>query len=216
MSGKKREEEEEDHERWLSSYSGFVTLLFAFFTVMYAMAESNGNKIVAAVKSMTIAFNAIETGPIFPQVSPGSRAMREVGQGLNIEGVSVTEDERGIVLSIASKIAFEPGKADLFPEMRPVLNWIAERIVKMPHPIRVEGHTDNVPIQSSHFPSNWELSVARATSVVRFFEAYGIDPKRLSASGYGEFRPVASNDTEEGRAKNRRIDVLLLGFKGID
>ena len=208
---KKRKVEEEDHEAWLSSYAGFVTLLFAFFTVMYGMGSSNGNKMVKANKSMTDAFHAIDTAPIFPliflaedqgSVYQGSYSLRD--------RIQLIQDERGSVVSIVSELAFEPGRADLLSQMVPDLVKIGKSILTSPFSIRVEGHTDDLPIRSGLYRSNWELSVARATSVLNFFIEQGVHPRRLSTSGFAHWRPVASNMTESGRAKNRRVEIVFL------
>ena len=119
-----------------------------------------------------------------------------------------------IILRTSGKpVMFDSGSAQIRPEFTPILEKIAEELMKIPNDIRIEGHTDNRPIHTPMFPSNWELSAARATSVLRFLVKKGIDPSRLSAVGYGEFRPVASNDTPEGRAKNRRVEILILKRK---
>lgn len=125
--------------------------------------------------------------------------------------VEVGASREGIVISLAGNILFDSGKSDLKPSGMALLDTLAERLRTMPNEIRVEGHTDNVPIATPLYPSNWELSSARATTVGRYLaEQNGIAPNRLSAAGYGEFRPVAPNDTREGRARNRRVDLVVL------
>ena len=123
-------------------------------------------------------------------------------------------DERGLVISFNNSVLFDSGKADIRSEYVPLLTKMGVIIKRLNHHIRVEGHTDNLPIHSSRFPSNWELSVTRATTVVKIFiDNSSIEPEMLAAVGYGESRPVTVNDTVEGRAKNRRVDVILLNTK---
>ncbi|MFS8572384.1 MAG: OmpA family protein [Clostridia bacterium] len=125
--------------------------------------------------------------------------------------VAIESTERGIVIHFTDRVLFDTGRAEIKPEAREVLQAVAVELAKLPHHIRVEGHTDNVPIHNERFPSNWELSTARAVTVLRFLiQVGGLDPGRLSAVGYGEYRPIASNDTPEGRARNRRVDIVLL------
>ena len=125
--------------------------------------------------------------------------------------VDVGASREGIVISLAGNMLFDSGKSDLKPRGMILLDTLAERLKTMPNEIRVEGHTDNVPIATPLYPSNWELSSARATTVGRYLAEHSeIDPRRLIAAGYGEFRPVAPNDTREGRARNRRVDLVVL------
>lgn len=125
--------------------------------------------------------------------------------------VGLGVEERGIVFRFQDSVLFDVGKADLRPEAREILTKVGGLLKKVSNQIRVEGFTDNLPISTERFPSNWELSTARATTVVRFFiEELNIDPKRLEAAGYGEYHPIASNDDAAGRQKNRRVDIVLL------
>lgn len=122
-------------------------------------------------------------------------------------------EERGLVVSIQETLLFDSGSADITAQARAILEKVSTVLAAAPNQIRVEGHTDNLPIHTSQFPSNWELSVIRATNVVQILQNDGISPDRLSASGYGEYRPIASNDTDAGRSKNRRIDLVILRSK---
>jgi chemotaxis protein MotB len=124
-----------------------------------------------------------------------------------------TTEERGLVVSIQETLLFESGSADITARARDILEKIATVLAAAPNQIKVEGHTDNLPIKTAKFPSNWELSVIRSTNVVHILQSDGISPDRLSAAGYGEFRPISSNDTDAGRGKNRRIDLLILRTK---
>ena len=122
---------------------------------------------------------------------------------------------RGLVISLKDTEFFDSGKANVRAQSMYLLDYISEAISKYSNSIRIEGHTDNVPIKTSQFPSNWELSTARATNIVRYLiDAHGVPPERISAIGYGEFRPIADNSTEEGRQKNRRVDVVVLSNAG--
>ncbi|AET70320.1 flagellar motor protein [Desulfosporosinus orientis DSM 765] len=122
-------------------------------------------------------------------------------------------EERGLVISIQETLLFQSGSADINDRARQILERISTVLASSTNQIRVEGHTDNLPIRTAKFPSNWELSVIRSTNVVEILQSAGIAPNRLSAAGYGEYRPIASNDTEEGRGKNRRIDLIILRSK---
>lgn len=124
-----------------------------------------------------------------------------------------TTEERGLVVSIQETLLFESGSADITAQARDILEKISTVLAAAPNQIKVEGHTDNLPIKTAMFPSNWELSVIRSTNVVHILQHDGISPDRLSAAGYGEFRPIHSNDTDAGRGKNRRIDLLILRTK---
>ena len=125
--------------------------------------------------------------------------------------VDVGASREGIVISLAGNLLFDSGKSDLKPRGMTLLDTLAERLRTMPNEIRVEGHTDNIPIATPLYPSNWELSSARATTVARYLAEHDeIAASRLSAAGFGEFHPVAPNDTREGRARNRRVDLVVL------
>ena len=143
---------------------------------------------------------------------PGGKVVDQIRQLTEAElGIQVTHTHQGTRLSFEDQVLFDFGKATINPAGFIFLDTIANTLDKIPYAVRVEGHTDNVPIQTRRFPSNWELSVARAVSVVKYFaEVSNIDPQRLSAVGYGESRPVAANDTLPSRAKNRRVEILLL------
>jgi len=134
--------------------------------------------------------------------------------------VRMRREGLAIILRSSGRISmFDSGSAEIKPEFLPILNKIAEELIKIPNEIRIEGHTDNRPINTPRYPSNWELSTARAASVARYLVRKGIDPKRISIAGYGELKPIASNDTPEGRARNRRVEILILkrkpSFSGI-
>ncbi len=243
MARRKHQEEHENHERWLVSYADFITLLFAFFVVMYAISSVNEGKYRILSDSLGIAFGGItpktpalkdpiETNrPVLirPVTTPAQRAndaavKREKAQMTNIardilkamaplisQGkVRVTQTNRGVSVEINASVLFSPGEAKLSPQSEKALRAVAEVLNKVDNDIQVEGHTDNVPIKNAMFPSNWELSAVRASSVVRLFLESGMDEKRLVAMGHGANQPVASNDTAEGRLRNRRVQLMIL------
>lgn len=227
------------HERWLVSYADFITLLFAFFTTLYAISTVDARKLTAVVDSMQSAFAAVDPAtrdarsgrgaggvparlelPVKPPGDTGrdSVELREVKAKLDVRldreieagAVRLEMDPRGLVISIREAGSFPTGSADLSLAAQTGLGQIAETLAEVGNAARVEGHTDDVPIHTDRYRSNWELSTARATAVVAFFVAAGLSPTRLSAAGYGEFHPRVANDTPEGRAQNRRVDVVVL------
>jgi chemotaxis protein MotB len=224
MARKKKHEEHENLERWLVSYADFITLLFAFFVVMYSLSSVNEGKFRAMSDSIAAAFapkppasNIIALGPnvmtdktFRPQVENLAKLKEALGK-LEQEGkVHIFQNSRGTVVRIVDTVLYESGKADLFPQAVEVLRQIVGVIGPIPNPIRVEGYTDNIPIHTAVFPSNWELSSARAISIVKQFIQDGMEPLRLEAVGYGEYRPIDSNSSPEGQAKNRRVDIVIL------
>lgn len=207
------------------SYADFVTLLFCFFTAMYAISNVDTSKLGKFVDSMRSAFNVEEKRGNAISVIEGVQIFipADVDVESNVKdilGILVTDskgaidvkrDERGVVITVADKYFFESGLADLKENSRDVLDKIASALLKHPNMIRIEGHTDNIPIKNLTFPSNWELSASRAINVVKYFiDNHNIKPERISAIGYAENKPVATNDAPEGRAKNRRVDIVLL------
>jgi chemotaxis protein MotB len=239
MARKKYDEESDNHDRWLVSYADFITLLFAFFVVMYALSSINEGKYRVLSNSLVNAFGRVSAAPIQgePQPTPGalprtlpprqrtSEAVRRereqlTGMARNLQQVMaplvqqgkvrVTQTERGVNVEINASVLFAPGDARLSGDSIQALRAVAEVLRDDDHAIQVEGHTDSVPIRNAQFPSNWELSAVRASSVVRLFIDSGIGEKRLTAVGHGPTRPVGSNDTAEGRLRNRRVSVMIL------
>jgi chemotaxis protein MotB len=239
---KKRIEDKENHERWLLTYADLITLLLAFFIVMYSMSRIDAKRFGKVSEQLS---NVLRGGhTIFPKgedFDGAGSGMLKLGELRTIqwhveekfsrllklkkgtteggghldkipEGAISTEvTERGLTIHIADRALFESGKADLKEAAREVLNTVTGEIKGIGNHICVEGHTDNVPIHTAAFPSNWELSTARATNVVRYLvENKGVSPQRISARGFGEYRPVASNATDEGRSLNRRVDIVIL------
>ena len=242
MARRKREEDHDNHERWMVSYADFITLLFAFFVVMYSLSSLNEGKYRVMSDSVVQAFRNIgphDTGRQIVALAPPpsirplpataaeteleeqrrakaervrnmAEEIRKVLAPLVADGqVRVTEGAFGITVEINASVLFAPGEAQLGPDAVRALRAVAQVVADAEFPITVEGHTDVTPIASAMFPSNWELSAVRASSVVRLFVENGVRPSRLTAAGYGDQRPVADNATAEGRARNRRVAILV-------
>jgi chemotaxis protein MotB len=240
-------------ERWLVSYSDFITLLFAFFVVLFAASKADQKKQMEASESIDSAFRALgifadtsrrptsSSGaasadqPVIPMnivmgedvLAPAqvkedlNHVRQELEQTLSNQvaqhTVSIKMGRDGLVISLREAGFFNSGSATPRPEALPTLQQIADKMGHTPYDLRIEGHTDNIPIHTAEFDSNWELSSARATRIARFFlDLKTIPPERLSAAGYAEFHPVASNSTAEGRAENRRVDLVVLPRSKID
>lgn len=242
---RKKKHEHVNHERWLVSYADFITLLFAFFVVLFASSQANKSKQAELSAAMQTAFSPLgtfeahsKTPPItdnrsaaatttpavisLPLPSVRVQSIEETEKHLNkllaqqvaaghIPPGSVTMHitADGLVISLHEFGFFPSGSAEVRAASIPMLASLA---VTLPAgPLRIEGHTDNVPIHTAQFATNWELSTARATAIARLLlERGSIDPANLSAAGYAEFHPVASNATADGRARNRRVDIILL------
>jgi chemotaxis protein MotB len=264
---KKKPPEHVNHERWLVSYADFITLLFAFFTTLYAISTVDAQKMGKMVMSMRASFD----GSVFPPGSdalsiskgdgtgsamskdlvenlhvPKEKALKEYtissikefrtnfvekglpkGEVVAMGRLKVNVDEvakkRGVVAKVRTKIEprglvisldgtfFDSGSDQLRPEGRELLDGLAEDLLTMTNYLKIEGHTDNVPINTLRFQNNWELSSARASSIVSYLiEKFGFMPEKLSTSGYADNFPIATNDTPEGRAYNRRVDLVVV------
>ena len=257
MAGKKKrggggEAEHENSERWLLTYADMITLLVAFFIMLYSMSVMNQAKFQQLAISIRSGFgessmNGVPT--IFsrggglnatPSIMNSSKSgqtssedfiknakSQQDANGLDkvyktikvyiqknhLQGMmQVSHNERGIIVTVMTdKMLFARGQAELRPEEMGLLATVAKITQSVPqNPIRVEGHTDSLPIHTDRFPSNWELSTTRATTVLRYFESQGVAPSRLEASGCADQRPLAPNDTEANRARNRRVEIVLL------
>lgn len=197
------------HERWLISYADFITLMFTFFAALYALSSIDKAKVESFSGSLKQAFKVIDE-PI-PLYEERTRTLvQDISKNIQgIEGITVKTDPRGVVVTFSDAVLFASGSSEIKQEAFDVLEKLSKSINKVPGRIIIEGHTDNVPISSGKYASNWELSTARAASVLHFFITKGADPNRFSIAGYGEYRPVASNETEDGRAKNRRVELVI-------
>ncbi len=235
MARKRFDDGPENHERWLISYADFITLLFAFFVVMYAISSVNEGKYQVFSTALVSAFGGDPPPPgaLLQQVLPIpnvqarrrqealkrerdtmariAQTVRSTMAPLVKEGrLRVTQNSRGVTVEINASELFDPGEAKLTAEAEEVLASLAEILRPDPHAVQVEGHTDMTPISNPQFPSNWELSAVRAASVVRLFIRNGVPAGRLSVVGYGDTTPVAPNDDPVGRARNRRVAVTIL------
>ncbi|MCX7724980.1 MAG: OmpA family protein [Thermodesulfovibrio sp.] len=203
-------EEEENIHRWLISYSDFLTLLFTFFVALYALSSIDITKAEKMTISLRKVFKVIDE-PISFEEDRNKAIIEDLRKLLNdISGVNIKSDARGIVITLPDSLLFSSGSAELKPESIEALIRISEKLKEIPGKVAIEGHTDNVPIRSSIYKSNWELSAARASSVLHFLLQRGLSPDRFLIAGYGEYKPIAPNDTDEGRAKNRRVELIIL------
>ena len=254
MARKKKKEEHINHERWLVSYADFITLLFAFFVVMYSISSVNEGKYRVLSDSISSAFDPSERGlpikfsnplkaPIVSRSVQTSSDTADSTQSRNpsaydrVEAsaqdkvtlkkiassvekglaplidknlVKINKNDLWIEIEIKSSILYPSGSAKLQSQAVPVLRQVAKIISEFDNQIQVEGFTDNIPIDTDEFRSNWELSAARAASVVHLFSRNSVKPQRMSAVGYAEFKPIAKNDTAKGRRKNRRVKIVVL------
>ncbi|HTW46721.1 MAG TPA: flagellar motor protein MotB [Acidobacteriaceae bacterium] len=244
---KHKSAEHAHQDRWLVSYADFITLLFAFFVVLYASSRSDQQKQTEISHSIQSAFQALglfapsvpsEQGsvsladardPVAPvnvvlgddlSASPAvqqdlarlrARLTGLLSNQIAEHVVALRLGRDGLVISLREAGFYDSGSAIPHPQSRAALDQIAEVLAATPYDVRVEGHTDNVPIHTAQFASNWELSTARATEMAKnLIVDHSIAPGRLSAAGFAEYRPVASNDTTDGRSQNRRVDIIVL------
>lgn len=244
------EEEHENIERWLVSYADFITLLFAFFVVMYSMSSLNEGKYKLLSQTLSSVFSSSQTSPekkssnelrdmstekggalvnLLPEVPPGppepqtqdepektqldrvAHQMEAVlAPYIQDDLVTVKRNELWVELEIKSGLLFASGSAGLARGSEALLYRLSQIFTQINNVINVEGHTDNVPISTFEFPSNWALSSARAASVVKQLMDYGVSPQRMVALGYGEYHPIADNKQEEGRNRNRRVAIIVM------
>jgi chemotaxis protein MotB len=216
------------HDRWLISYADLVTLLLALFTTLYAASTIDAQKLGPISSSIREAFATKPTPPA-PGAAPAivapvtvvagqppredlqQRLAEDLAQAIAADRIRMHRDARGVILSLPEQAAFPVGKADISAEARQMIDRIAAALATQPNHIRIEGHTDDVPIRTSKYASNWELSAARASAVVEYLITTArLAPARLSAAGYGEFHPRVPNDSAQNRASNRRIDMVIL------
>jgi chemotaxis protein MotB len=258
MSRRQRARGHANHERWLVSYADFITLLFAFFVVLYSSSQVDQRKVGRLALAIQVAFQELgvfpasttevpldvsepmpfsevqviqnvrhntELGRISPSPDGALEAAQEetdlatlqqelqqaLQHEIEIHAVALHRESEGLVLSLREFGFFDSGSAALKPSARPALDRIASILAVRTCRLRIEGHTDNVPIHTAKIASNWELSTARSTELVRLLiQDYRFSPARLSAAGFAEFHPIASNTTPQGRAENRRVDVVIL------
>jgi chemotaxis protein MotB len=263
MRRRRRAAKHGNHERWLVSYADFITLLFAFFVVLYASSQVDKRKVGKLALAIQVAFqqlgvfdtsntqiplndseaipfskvqvveNAERTSDLERFVQPmkgilapiNSAPMKDIQAELEKalapeikkHVVDIKETREGLVVSLREMGFYESGSAFMKPSAQGAVDRLAAILGPRTESLRIEGHTDNVPIHNSRYASNWELSTARASELIKLFvQRYHFDPARLSAAGYGEYHPVASNDTATGRARNRRVDIVILNPPRID
>ncbi|MBS1211787.1 MAG: flagellar motor protein MotD [Proteobacteria bacterium] len=256
MRRKHRRDDHENLERWLVSYADFITLLFAFFVVMYSISSVNEGKYKVLSETLNAVFSdsqkaglldrsshPVQIGivkrspdraeiPIAPDQPPSSPEVideyggegaddlaqmksladqmeRALAPYIQEDLIELKRQETWIEVEMKSGLLFPSGRSDLVPEAVPVLAKLADIVRTVPNTIHVEGHTDNKPINTREFPSNWELSAARAASVVHELMRDGVEPGRMAAIAYGEHHPIENNDSEDGRYRNRRVTLIL-------
>ncbi len=238
MARRRSHEEPENHERWLVSYADFITLLFAFFVVMYSISSLNEGKYKILSDSLVGVFNQVDravkpipigeerprtTQPDASQIDEPQSSQQPIDPLQSImqsmqaafadliasDQLTIRGNELWVEIELNSSLLFPSGDALPNDHAFALLEKVAGILAPFDNPIHVEGFTDNLPINTAKFPTNWELSAARAGSVVRMLAADGVDPARLAAVGYGEFQPIADNSTAEGRARNRRVILVI-------
>ncbi len=241
MTRRKKYEEPENHDRWLVSYADFITLLFAFFVVMYSISSVNDGKYRVLSDTLIAAFNTppksvvplnigetststqiskqdeISLIKLKPINSTHAKTLDDINNELteNLklliedQSVNITQYDDWISVEMDASIIYTSGSSNLEIDAIPILQNLARILAPLSNKIEVEGHTDNIPIHNVFYPTNWELSAARAARVVNLFANSGVNPKRLTAIGFAEFRPLTSNNTKSGRNKNRRVNVVI-------
>lgn len=210
--------------RWVISYADFITMLLALFMVLYAASSMGASKVKDVNKSLEKVFvtqsqNAPEKladeealNPSDKEILPPELIMKELKANSELDdSVIFFKEKRGIVIRLNDNMLFDLGSAIIKPEAKAELDKVARTLSTFENPVVIEGHTDSSPIRTEKYPSNWELSTARATNIISYLtQRYEFTAGRFSAVGYGEFMPVASNDSQEGKAKNRRVDIIIL------
>jgi chemotaxis protein MotB len=252
MARRKAHPKHENHERWLVSYADFITLLFAFFVVMFASSQADKGKAKQVSDSVRDALEGGKMSAVLASILGGAPGDKGKGNaqmkgpggvnafapplaarpsdltvpqaGLNsalkaeidLGELKITMEARGLVISLREAAFFPSGDDTILPSADPSLHKIASAIQKLPNAIRMEGHTDSIPIHTARFRSNWELSAARAIAMLELFMTrFQIPAERLCLGGYAETVPVESNDTPEGRAHNRRVDIVIVSPEGL-
>ena len=260
MIHRKRQEIHVNQERWLVSYADFITLLFAFFVVMYSISQvseskyrvlsdtfahvfnepnevavdsppqnksSPANQVIVPIETNQATTNANKTPAIViteppsqlntvGEVAPNDETTQisnqvnnKFAQLINDNLIKVTSNEFWLQIELNDSILFSSASADPSPQAQAIFTEVAGILKNYTNNVQIEGFTDNVPISNSRYPTNWELSSARATAIVKWLASNGVEPERLAAVGYGEFQPVAPNDTDAGRAQNRRVAIMI-------
>ncbi len=253
MIRRNRRSEHANHERWLVSYADFITLLFAFFVVMFASSQTDKGKAQQVSESVKKALagdrmsaliasvlggsadnkgkgNALMRGPGGVHKAPEEKKEQklaelvpslkvlteELKKEIETGRIQISMEARGLVVSFTQAALFPSGEDVVSADAYEGLGRVAEAIRKIPNPVRLEGHTDAVPIKTARFHSNWELSTARSIALLEILSGrFGLPRTRMSVAGYADIAPIAGNDTEQGRARNRRADIVILNEQGI-
>lgn len=247
---KKHEEHPENHERWLISYADFITLMFAFFVVMFATSESDkvktkavataiekalkdenfSTKVKAALANSPAGKDGVSGGSTslknlkadkpanaqkFAELTPSLKKLtKDLESDIHAGRLQVNLEPRGLVISLKEGAFFSPGDDTLNKDRLGSLAKLAAVVEPLPNPVRLEGHTDSIPIRNSRFQNNWELSAARSITVLRLLkEHFNVKESRMGIIGYADTSPMDTNDTDEGRARNRRVDITILNEK---
>ena len=254
MAIKRKPPQHENHERWLVSYADFITLLFAFFVVMFASSQTDKARAQAVAQAVQKAFDGKTMG-IPPSVAkilggtvddkgqgnaqmkgPGGaqhakkesppvevvelipslkRLSQELERELNAGRLELKLEPRGLVVSLRQSAFFPSGTDTIAPETYSIIQKLADVVRSLPNPVQIEGHTDSIPIHNARFNSNWELSSARAIAMLDLLSnRFGVPENRLAVVGRADTAPVDTNDTEEGRARNRRVDLVIVNITG--
>jgi chemotaxis protein MotB len=255
MARRKKHEGHVNHERWLVSYADFITLLFAFFVVMFATSQTDKSKAQAVSDSVKKALEGesfkqvvnVILGGAIDNKGQGNAAMKgpggakilvktadekseppivellpslevlskELEQEIKSGKLQMSMGARGLTISFTQAALFPSGEDVIARDTYPSIRKIANAMSQIPNPVRMEGHTDAVPIHNSRFKSNWELSAARSIALLELFTSFDVSRERLSIAGYADTAPLEGNETEEGRARNRRVDIIILNQTGL-
>lgn len=224
-----------NHERWLISYADFITLLFAFFVVMYSISSVNEGKYRVLSSTLAKSFNSIDTGGnsagsadlsvverletqildpnVFSAISAEFTSV--FAELIEDDLMTISSNDDWLQIQLKDSILFSSGRADVSRQAQEIFTQVADILEGSENPIQIEGFTDNVPISTSKYPSNWELSTARASAIVKWMALSGIDPSRLAAVGFGEHQPIATNNTVLGRSQNRRVAIMVARDKRV-
>jgi chemotaxis protein MotB len=224
-----RKSDDSAGSRWEIVYSGFVLILLCFFIMLSSFSTMEEAKVMQFVKSFVTAVSMMPRGAKFEQglavvadsadmvdskseLAKIFHTLEELAYEFNLEKeINLVHTREGLVMRMSEHTVFGLGSADIAAEALPLLQKVGAIISKTAYQIRIEGHTDDLPIHTERYPSNWELSTARAVNVLRYFiKNHNVDPRRLAAEGFSEFHPVVANDTAENREKNRRVEIIFI------
>lgn len=229
MSGRRRKKKQsgggDEGAGWMTTYGDLMSLLLSFFILIVSFSSIQESEFQKAIGSLQRALGLLRANPavVTPTRSPDiyipprskmkemvDRILHEVKDIPQLENnITFESTDKGVRMRISNPLLFDIGRANIKPQIYPVLNEITSMLDTSDFEIIIEGHTDNVPINNDQFHSNWELSAARAVAVVEYFSQHGITPERLEAAAYGEYHPLKANNTDKGRAKNRRVEIFI-------